>query len=215
MPIRGTLARGLLGLSAASAAVVAVVGGLALPPSGLVAVALLGAVCGGVAFGAVAGGLTGTSEGPLSAPVRRAAASAAGSVAAGTVGVLLLLSGAGVLAGGPGAVLAAAILTAAAAGIGYSRVRARRPATVPGRPAAGRSVRELSTGEVCRAWTATTAALGGRLDPTARRIVVARRQELLDELERRDPVGFGRWLAGDPLLGSDPAVHLRDGDPAT
>ena len=40
----------------------------------------------------------------------------------------------------------------------------------------------------------------------------------LDELERRDPAGFERWLAAGPTLASDPAGYVRGGplrgDPA-
>ena len=47
---------------------------------------------------------------------------------------------------------------------------------------------------------------------------MARRQEALDELERRDPAGFARWLAAGPTLSSDPAGYVRGGplrgDPA-
>jgi hypothetical protein len=51
--------------------------------------------------------------------------------------------------------------------------------------------------------------LAGRLDPAARQALVGRRQETLDELERRDPSGFGRWLAAGPA--ADPADYVRRG----
>ncbi len=59
-----------------------------------------------------------------------------------------------------------------------------------------------------------TTALSGPLDARSREAIVARRQEALDELERRDPEGFARWLAGVPLPGSDPSGDLRHGDAA-
>jgi hypothetical protein len=60
-------------------------------------------------------------------------------------------------------------------------------------------------------------ALSAKLQPAARAAIVRRRQETLDELERRDPDGFARWLAGGPAPGSDPARFVRGdvrGEPA-
>jgi hypothetical protein len=65
----------------------------------------------------------------------------------------------------------------------------------------------LPTEVLGREWLRTTAALAGRLEPTARQTIVRRREETLDELERRDPGGFARWLAAGP--GSDPAQFVR------
>jgi hypothetical protein len=45
----------------------------------------------------------------------------------------------------------------------------------------------------------------------ARQWLVARREEALDELERRDPDGFARWLAAGPNRASDPADFVRGG----
>jgi hypothetical protein len=42
----------------------------------------------------------------------------------------------------------------------------------------------------------------------ARDELVELRQRLLDELERRDPHGFRRWLQNDPRAGSDPGRDL-------
>jgi hypothetical protein len=39
--------------------------------------------------------------------------------------------------------------------------------------------------------------------------IVRRRQETLDELERRDPVGFARWMAGGPAPASNPALFVH------
>jgi hypothetical protein len=38
---------------------------------------------------------------------------------------------------------------------------------------------------------------------------VQRRVAALDELERRDPAGFARWLAAGATAGSNPAQYLR------
>ncbi|WP_324275897.1 hypothetical protein [Blastococcus brunescens] len=85
-------------------------------------------------------------------------------------------------------------------------------------PAAGRSssaaertssVAALPTPALGREWLRTSAALTGRLGPVERQALVRRRAETLDELERRDPAGFARWLAEGPAPGSDPAAYVR------
>jgi hypothetical protein len=47
---------------------------------------------------------------------------------------------------------------------------------------------------------------------------VRRRQEALDELERRDPAGFARWLASGATVDDDPTLYVverpRDEGPA-
>jgi hypothetical protein len=155
-----------------------------------------------------------------SRPGRPAVVDAAWKAGATTVVVLLVLSGTAVLGG---AVLTLVVAGAAAAAWSVRwLVRAQRAATAAASavaPARQPSVplppvSSLSTGDLGREWTRTTAALGGRLDARTREAIVVRRQETLDELERRDPDGFARWLAGLPLAGSDPSGDLRRGDPA-
>lgn len=68
---------------------------------------------------------------------------------------------------------------------------------------------ELSMEALGREWLRTASALEAAAHPAARALVVQRRQEALDELERRDPVGFARWLAAGVGAGSDPAQYLR------
>jgi hypothetical protein len=75
-------------------------------------------------------------------------------------------------------------------------------------------VSSLSTGDLGREWVRTTTALNGPLDARTREAIVVRRQQTLDELERRDPDGFARWLSGLPLAGSDPSGDLKHGDAA-
>jgi hypothetical protein len=70
-------------------------------------------------------------------------------------------------------------------------------------------VDQLSTRALGREWLRTTAALAGRLEPVVGAALVRRREDTLDELERRDPVGFARWLAAGPEPGSDPADWLH------
>jgi hypothetical protein len=64
-------------------------------------------------------------------------------------------------------------------------------------------VAALPTPDLTREWLRSTAALARRLEPATRQAIVRRREECLDELERRDPEGFTRWLLAGP--GADPA----------
>jgi hypothetical protein len=76
-------------------------------------------------------------------------------------------------------------------------------------PAAGMLVAGLS-----REWRRTAAVLdAAAVDPVESAQVVRRRGEVLDELERRDPAGFARWVAGGASAVDHP-VHHRPGDPA-
>jgi hypothetical protein len=76
-------------------------------------------------------------------------------------------------------------------------------------PAAAMPVPELS-----REWRRTAAALESAVDPAERARVVRRRGEVLDELERRDPAGFARWLAAGASADTFPVRPLR-GDSAS
>jgi hypothetical protein len=70
-------------------------------------------------------------------------------------------------------------------------------------------VRDLSMEELGREWQRTAAALAATTDPATRELLARRRQEALDELERRDPAGVARWLSGVATVDGDPAPHLR------
>lgn len=74
-------------------------------------------------------------------------------------------------------------------------------------------VRDLSMEELGREWQRTAAALAITADPAARELLVRRRKEALDEMERRDPAGVARWLSDGATVDGDPARHLR-GDQA-
>jgi hypothetical protein len=70
-------------------------------------------------------------------------------------------------------------------------------------------VSELSTDLLGREWLRTSSALLGPLAPATRDAVATRRQDTLDELERRDPAGFARWLADDSPVSRNPAEFLH------
>jgi hypothetical protein len=231
VPVRGPLARVLLWSGAVGAGALAVVGGLSLRASGLVAVGLAGmlAAC-------AAAGIARES----SRPDRRSTIEAAIQAAGCAVGGLLVLAGIATLAG---AVVAVLVGGAALAGwlvrlvlrdrsSGPGAAAPSVPSSTTGEPVAGlparppglsdRTVSPLSGGLSAPVWTlttpalgqewlSTTAALAGRLEPTARQSLVGRRAETLDELERRDPDGFARWLAVGLARGSDPSDYVRGG----
>jgi hypothetical protein len=52
-----------------------------------------------------------------------------------------------------------------------------------------------STTQLCRAWQASYAGLQSAESHSVRLRIIDARQRCLDELERRDPVGFSAWLA--------------------
>jgi len=67
---------------------------------------------------------------------------------------------------------------------------------------------DLPTYALCRAWQRSYLALIDMPDGPTRDDVAAWRGSLLDELERRDPVGFDRWMHSGARAGSDPSRFL-------
>jgi hypothetical protein len=238
---RGLPARLLVGLAALTALAVAGIGGLALRPAGLLAVGLAAVVTACLA-GGVARESANEPGADLGVLDRRSPLEAAWRAGATTIGLLLFLSGTAALGGPVLTVLAGAVLAVGGLGLWllHAGRPPRRNATMvapPPAPAGGTPpaaprpvsgtrpaetvgtvtylppVATLPTAALCREWLSTTTALAGRLHPTARQSIVRRRQETLDELERRDPDGFARWLA-EGSLDSDPAPYLREGPSA-
>jgi hypothetical protein len=214
------LVRVLVGLVLVCAGAVAVVGGLYLSGSGLVAVAVSGAL-----VGCLAAGIARETE---PGPSRTTPLEAAVWIGGLTVLALLVLSGTAVVTSG--AVTAA--LCAVAVGVGVVAAvrrakRSARPAApplavlgtpelgdadhagpVPGPSTTALSATALSTRALGREWIRTTALLDAALKPEDRAALVRRRQEALDELERRDPDGFGRWLTVGGAA-ADPADYVH------
>ena len=211
MPVRPLLARCALALLVLLGAVLAAVGGVSLGGAGLIAVVLVAVVAACLGAGIA-------REGDAADP-RQAAVDAAWRTALGTVAVLLLLSGCAVVVGAA----LTALATACVLGLLLLRwalrsARADRSATgsvtaMPLDGGDGRWVRALSVQALGQEWVRSSAALPRVRDPFTRQELVRRRQEALDELERRDPAGFARWLAGGATVDSDPAEHIS-GDPA-
>jgi hypothetical protein len=211
VPIRRPFVRVLCGIGVLGGGGLVVAGGLALRGPGMVAVGVAGALA-----ACTAAGIARESAGPR----RRSMLEAAAQAAAWTVGTLLVIAGIAAIAGRTPAVLAVA-----GGLVGGSALLVRRSRRVTAEPGRGRAdapgaarlvppVSALTTAALGSEWLRTTAALERRLDPAARQWIVARREETLDELERRDPEGFARWLAAEPGPGSDPTPYVADGPAA-
>lgn len=208
------------------ASAVVVVGGISVPPAGLAAIALIAIAAGCLIAGKVR---------ESGAHSRFSAVEAAVLGGAATAGVALLVAGLVVLTGGPAAIVIVVALGVAVALEATVRQRSAgrlRPRRAPG-PAAGlpseprpagrppsagmvpllRPVGSLPTEALGREWLLSTSVLASLMDVGTRQSIVRRRQELLDEMERRDRAGFARWLAAGPRPGSDPATFLH-GDAA-
>ncbi|CAA9326656.1 MAG: hypothetical protein AVDCRST_MAG48-2932 [uncultured Friedmanniella sp.] len=225
--MHGLPGRPALVLAAPFAVVLAVVGGLALDGSAVfglgVVTALVGAAWAGAAWEeSRAGDLA------LVAGARAAAL---------TGGGLLVVCGAAVLVGTAVTLLAGALLAAAVMVLRRPDPNRAAPAGAPllaepegpivlsplhpaaptfriGSAGSARAVlppvRMLSSRSLGEEWLRTTALLDAAPDPLTREAVAARRASVLDELERRDPEGFARWLADGTARGSNPAEFLGD-----
>jgi hypothetical protein len=205
---RGPLSRLLLWTGAVVGAGLAVVGGLALRPPGLVTVGLAALVSACLAAGVAR----------ESRPGQQAVIDAAWKAGVATVAALLVLSGTAVLGGAVLTLVVAGLAAGTGTVVWLVRSSPRTSASAVaagGQPAAPLPpVSALSTEALGREWVRTTTALAGPLDARTREAIVVRRQQTLDELERRDPDGFARWLSGLPLAGSDPSGDLKHGDAA-
>jgi hypothetical protein len=235
---RGLLVRCLACVALVVVGGLALVGGLSLRPAGLLAVGLAAVVTGALAAGIARESSDDDLRATLDATWQTAAwtvgvllvlagvAAIAGALVttlvggvAGVVGLAVWMVRTGPARQQP----PAATWTAATRPV----LPQDRPAVPGARPSvvvAG-NVAESSPGPAAltglplealgREWVATTAALGAPLDPRSRQAIVARRETVLDELERRDPAGFARWLAAGPQSATDPARYLRAGATGT
>ena len=196
----------LLGVPLLAGAALAVTGALTLRGPGLIGAGLAAALAGCTAVG-----IARESPSPDSGSALESAVWAAGC----TAGFVLVVAGVATVAGGAAAVLTVGAGIVALLVVGLIRARRARSALLPASAARGRvlhlPVAALTTRALGEEWLGTTAALAGRLGPAARQALVARREEALDELERRDPEGFARWLAAGPTGRSDPADFVGDG----
>lgn len=140
-----------------------------------------------------------------------------GAAGLGTAGLVALL--------GPGWILVdVALVASSPLVLGLLRRLASKPTQVgtPSPPASADTVVPVPTGsmtgtELCRAWRTSSTVLQrlhGGADVTRQAELVQSRQHYLDEMERRDPSGFLRWLEADARPGSDPSKYV-DTEPTT
>ena len=75
-------------------------------------------------------------------------------------------------------------------------------------PATPEAIESMDDAAVCHAWRASYVALQHPLSTASKLRVVTRRQEYLDELERRNPQGFSTWLASGARAAGDPGKYI-------
>lgn len=149
--------------------------------------------------------------GPTRSPIR--AAGRAGA-AAGVGG--LAVTGLWVLTGPATIPIVAAVALVGAALVLRRHVLARRwrTATSASAPAVADVVpavwAAMSTADLCQHWRISFTLLRSVTDPRQREAIAASRRQLLDELERRDPEGFARFLASRSPADCYPAHYVRN-----
>jgi hypothetical protein len=217
VPARGPFIRAAVGVAVVIGGALALAGGLALRGPGLTAVVVAGlfaaCLCAAIAHEEHGGNLRSS----VAAGAQAGAWTVAGLLAvAGTAGlaggvIAALVAGTAVMGGAAYWLVRASRAERAAAAAAQTQARPRPTGTVSAlHPTDMRTpVPQLSTRALGQEWVRTSAVLAGRLDPSARAALVLRRQEALDELERRDPVGFARWMLAGPVPGSDPADYVQ------
>jgi hypothetical protein len=188
------------------AGVLAVIGAAVTTTNALIGWSLAGSAA-GVLVAFVAPRLRRGRRRQPSGPDVRAGVAAAAAFLAG----YLLLAGLATVFGGGFAVAVVVLLAVA----GWSFRRRTRPVVpktsavvkpldvFPGAPVAG-----MATEELCTAWRRSYLHLLLATDERTHRLVVQRRQDFLDEIERRDRRGFLRWLDSGARAGSDPGPYL-------
>ncbi|WP_086850611.1 hypothetical protein [Amycolatopsis kentuckyensis] len=179
----------------------ATIGVLSTPVGGLVGLLLLGPAIG-------------TLAAVIAPHVRRAGPARpravdlrAGAVAAGIFFALCFtVSGMVATLGGR---LTAALVVVLASAVLVAGLRRKSLRSGPHEVAPpARPIAELSTDELCAAWQRSYCRLLVTHDVPARRHLVQRRQDYLDEIEHRDRSGFLRWLADGARPGSNPGPYL-------
>jgi hypothetical protein len=189
-------ATGLLGLVAA---------GLLWSPSALLGLPLVGGLVASVMLWCSREGQDQATDGRrsrLSRSVRDGFLLALALVAVG--GLCSFLGSAGLLVGILVGLISPPVVRRGAALLGR---RGWSSATVDRPKDDVERIGRLTTSELCTAWITTGQHLRAASSPAALPLVRLR-QLYLDELERRDPVGFNAWLASSASAAGDPRRFL-------
>lgn len=103
-----------------------------------------------------------------------------------------------------------AIPAAAALGGLLVWLHRHRPAPLPAPQVTtvDETLRGLSNAQLARAWQLSYHGLAGAPDAVTLDRVCALRRQQLDEIERRDPTGFGRWINSGYWVRGDSAPFL-------
>jgi hypothetical protein len=180
--------------------------------------ALVGAVVGVGTYTALEDG-----DGRSGTRRRRSPCSLAAINAIGTIVGIYLVIGVIVLLG---ATLGALLLSAAVAVVAHRVRRSRRtaaaaePPPAPALPADSRQPRPAllpddaataTTFQLCRAWRVSYLMLDNTPDPVRLAEIASIRRAYLDELDRRDPDGFRRWIEDGARAAGDPARYICPG----
>lgn len=90
-----------------------------------------------------------------------------------------------------------------------------RPAPEPATSSVDPAASTLTDEQLCLAWRVSYTAVQRAAGASEAARLAAVRASYLDELERRAPVSFTRWMAAGPRAASDPAPFLtpRQGEP--
>jgi hypothetical protein len=119
-------------------------------------------------------------------------------------GGVLAIAGLAVLAG-PATVVAA---PAVVAPLLWTRRKRSAKVTAPAPKEERSSLALLSNAQLAREWHASYAALAMARDPGSLELIYALRRRQLDEIERRAPGGFHRWISSGSWVRGDSAPFL-------
>jgi hypothetical protein len=117
---------------------------------------------------------------------------------------VLAIAGLAILTG-PATIVAA---PAVVAPLLWTRRKCRLPDAEPAAAKEGSSLATLSNAQLAREWHASYLALGMARDPGSLELICALRRRQLDEIERRAPSGFHRWISSGSWVRGDSAPFL-------
>ncbi len=186
---------------------------LFLPTHTLIGIGVLVAVPGGVIAAAVHTRTRTRTDNDTDVPPPRYLVKGAGLAALGVIaalGLIAVFGAAALLTLGLLAVGAPAVLRPLLAHVPHARTSTTVTPLPPPPPAASvpMDCQVFTDAELCWRWRTSFAVLQYTLAPAERLHIVQTRSALLDELARRNPEGFTRWLGSGARAASDPARYF-------